>query len=161
MYFAKCAISDFVHCETYTLYKSDYVVCAERADDAERKLAEAEVEKVKLENDVAELEEKLAEMELGRNTARNDLANAEKILATTANRLAEKESLLDATEQRAIKAEQKLTAIASDADDEITADNGGGEASVATEDSSVVCESGDADQATEPNPCCVRAVKYV
>lgn len=137
------------------------IACAERAEEAERKLSEMEEAKAKVESELTDVSGWLAEVEFDRTTARSDVENLEKILEATTNRLMEMESELNAVKRKMFDAGQP---VASDAGtgggDESVADNVSGigeEGSVIGGD--VVTDEHDDDDPNELNPCCVQAVK--
>lgn len=137
------------------------VVCAERVEELERKLAETEETKTKVESELSNVSGWLAEVEFGRTTARNEVENLEKNLEATTNRLVEMESELTAVKQKNFEVGQP---VASDSGtgggDESVVDNvsGVGEEGSVMGGDTVTDEHDDEDQ-NELNPCCVQAVK--
>lgn len=145
-----------------------FYTCADRADDAERKLAEAENGKTKLESELVEVTELLAKAEHSRTKLKNDLANTTKQLLSTANQVVEIESKLEMAERKATRAEQKLVAFDVGIDENpsvngCVVDEENASIREQISDGEIVAdyESDKDNNKIEPNPCCVQAVKYV
>lgn len=124
----------------------------ERADEADRKLVEAENGKAKAEKELADMVGWLAEAEKNLATAKNDLSDMEKLLVHSTNRLVETESKLIAAERRVSELEQK-SAFVDDANQNKVSNRVDGDRE------NVAAVDGAACDVIDVNQCCVQAVK--
>lgn len=125
---------------------------SERADEAERKLVEAESNKAEAQKKLADVSRRLAEAEQNLATTKNDFSEMEKLLMNSTNRLAEIESKLTMAERKVSELEQKSASVGDADQNKVSSSIDGDRESVAAVDEAS-CDI------TELNQCCSQAVK--